>query len=240
MLNKLILFIIIITDHFHKKKIVKFFKKKKLINFNCIFDIGAHKGETIKFFFKNFEFEKIYSFEPIPETFELLKKNINLLSNFKKKKIVLENSAVGSAETKISIKQMVESSSSTIRDINQNSKYFNKKKRLLYSSKDDFFKKIDVNQITLNKYTKINSIEKIDFLKIDTEGYELDVLIGLENKIEKVRFILFEHHYHDMIRKNYTFSDINYFLLKNNFMQIYKSKMPFRKTFEYIYEQKPN
>ena len=240
MLNKLILFIIIITDHFHKKKIVKFFKKKKLINFNCIFDIGAHKGETIKFFLKNFEFEKIYSFEPIPETFELLKKNINLLSNFKKKKIVLENSAVGSAETKISIKQMVESSSSTIRDINQNSKYFNKKKRLLYSSKDDFFKKIDVNQITLNKYTKINSIEKIDFLKIDTEGYELDVLIGLENKIEKVRFILFEHHYHDMIRKNYTFSDINYFLLKNNFMQIYKSKMPFRKTFEYIYEQKPN
>tara|TARA_Y100001970_G_C14128105_1_gene800139 strand:+ start:411 stop:1133 length:723 start_codon:yes stop_codon:yes gene_type:complete len=240
MLNKLILFIIIITDHFHKKKIVKFFKKKKLINFNCIFDIGAHKGETIKFFLKNFEFEKIYSFEPIPETFELLKKNINLLSNFKKKKIVLENSAVGSAETKISIKQMVESSSSTIRDINQNSKYFNKKKKLLYFSKDDFFKKIDVNQITLNKYTKINSIEKIDFLKIDTEGYELDVLIGLENKIEKVRFILFEHHYHDMIRKNYTFSDINYFLLKNNFMQIYKSKMPFRKTFEYIYEQKPN
>ena len=147
---------------------------------------------------------------------------------------------MGSAETKISIKQMVESSSSTIRDINQNSKYFNKKKKLLYFSKDDFFKKIDVNQITLNKYTKINSIEKIDFLKIDTEGYELDVLIGLENKIEKVRFILFEHHYHDMIRKNYTFSDINYFLLKNNFIQIYKSKMPFRKTFEYIYEQKPN
>jgi len=147
---------------------------------------------------------------------------------------------VGSAETKISIKQMVESSSSTIRDINQNSKYFNKKKKLLYSSKEDFFKKIDVNQITLNKYTKINSIEKIDFLKIDTEGYELDVLIGLENKIEKVRFILFEHHYHDMIKKNYTFSDINYFLLKNNFIQIYKSKMPFRKTFEYIYEKKQN
>ena len=105
---------------------------------------------------KNFEFEKIYSFEPIPETFELLKKNINLLANFKKEKIVLENSAVGPSETKISIKQMVESSSSTIRDINQNSKYFNKKKKLLYSSKDDFFKEIEVNQITLNKYIRIH------------------------------------------------------------------------------------
>ena len=158
----------------------------------------------------------------------------------KKKKIVLENSALGSTERKISIKQMVESSSSTIRDINHNSKYLIKKKKLLYSNKDDFFKKIEVNQITLNKYTTINSIEKIDFLKIDTEGYEFDVLLGLKNKIEKVKFILFEHHYHDMIKKNYTFSDINYFLLKNNFTQIYKSKMPFRKTFEYIYEQKPN
>ncbi len=240
MLNKLILFIIIITDHFHKKKIIKFFKKKKLINFNCVFDVGAHKGETIKFFLKNFKFEKIYSFEPIPETFEVLEKNINLLGDIEKKKIVLENSALGSTERKISIKQMVESSSSTIRDINHNSKYLIKKKKLLYSNKDDFFKKIEVNQITLNKYTTINSIEKIDFLKIDTEGYEFDVLLGLKNKIEKVKFILFEHHYHDMIKKNYTFSDINYFLLKNNFTQIYKSKMPFRKTFEYIYEKKSN
>ena len=222
MLNKLILFIIIIADYFHKKKIVQFFKKKNLINFNCIFDVGAHKGETIKFFLKNFTFEKIYSFEPIPEIFELLEKNINLLGKLEKDKIVLENSALGSTERKISIKQMVESSSSTIRDINQNSRYFNKKKKLLYSSKDDFFKKIEVNQITLNKYTTINSIEKIDFLKIDTEGYELDVLIGLEKEIEKVRFILFEHHYHDMIKKNYTFSDINYFLQKNNFTQIYR------------------
>ena len=90
----------------------------------------------------------------------------------------------------------------------------------------------------MNKYTKINSIEKIDFLKIDTEGYELDVLIGLENKIEKVRFILFEHHYHDMIKKNYTFTDIHKFLTNHNFKKIYKSKMPFRKTFEYIYEKK--
>ena len=40
---------------------------------------------------------------------------------------------------------------------------------------------------------------------------------------------MFEHHYDNMIIKKYTFSDINYFLKKNNFYQIYKSKMPFRK-----------
>ena len=48
---------------------------------------------------------------------------------------------------------------------------------------------------------------------------------------------MFEHHYDNMIVKNYTFRDINNFLKMNNFNQIYKSKMPFRKTFEYIYKR---
>ena len=48
---------------------------------------------------------------------------------------------------------------------------------------------------------------------------------------------MFEHHYDNMIIKNYTFRDINNYLKINNFNQIYKSKMPFRKTFEYIYKR---
>jgi len=38
-----------------------------------------------------------------------------------------------------------------------------------------------------------------------------------------------------MIKKNYTFSDINNFLKKNSFTKVFKAKMPFRKSFEYIY-----
>ena len=49
---------------------------------------------------------------------------------------------------------------------------------------------------------------------------------------------MFEHHYDNMIIKNYKFRDINQLLKQNNFYQIYKYKMPFRKTFEYIYVQK--
>ena len=72
MLNKLILFIISIGDYFHKKKIIKFFKKSSIDKFDCIFDIGAHQGESIKFFLSNFNVKKIYSFEPIPDIFEIL------------------------------------------------------------------------------------------------------------------------------------------------------------------------
>ena len=81
------------------------------------------------------------------------------------------------------------------------------------------------------------NIKKIDFLKIDTEGYEYEILLGLENKIKFVDTLMFEHHYDNMIIKNYTFRDINNYLKINNFNQIYKSKMPFRKTFEYIYKR---
>jgi len=49
---------------------------------------------------------------------------------------------------------------------------------------------------------------------------------------------MLEHHYDNMIKKNYTFENINKLLIKNNFNKIYKSRMPFRKTFEYIYKRK--
>ena len=82
------------------------------------------------------------------------------------------------------------------------------------------------------------NIIKLCFLKIDTEGYEFEVLSGAKKNIKNINLILFEHHYHDMIKKNYKFGDVHDFLKKNNFELIFKAKMPFRKTFEYIYKNK--
>ena len=41
-----------------------------------------------------------------------------------------------------------------------------------------------------------------------------------------------------MILKNYKFRDIHRVLVDNNFLQVLKVKMPLRKSFEYIYENK--
>jgi len=80
-------------------------------------------------------------------------------------------------------------------------------------------------------------IEKIDLLKIDTEGYELNVIKGFEKSIDVVKVVIFEHHFDLMIKKNYNYSDINKYLIKRGFHLKYKFKMPFRKTFEYIYSK---
>lgn len=237
MINKIILFTIIVGDYFHKKKIIKFLKNKGILNIDILVDVGAHKGESISFFLRNFNIRNIYSFEPIPHTFNKLKSKLKYFSKIKKNcDIKLENSALGKSKKKIFIKKMIESSSSTIKEINTKSKYFNRKKKLLYSGKKNFFEMIEINQIKLSDYMQQNSIKKIDFLKIDTEGYEYDVLKGMEEKIVNTKLIMFEHHYHDMIKKNYTYSDIHNYLIKEKFVRIYKSKMPFRRTFEYIYE----
>ena len=83
------------------------------------------------------------------------------------------------------------------------------------------------------------NISNIDVLKIDTEGFEYNVLNGIsEEDFAKIKFIYFEHHFDTMIKKNYKFYDINHILIKNNFKQMYKIRMSFRKSFEYIYKKR--
>ena len=133
----------------------------------------------------------------------------------------------------------MESSSTTINKLNSKSKYFKKKYFLLNPFQ---IKKISVpvkiQLITLEKFLINHKIEQVDLLKIDTEGYEFKVLIGLGNFIKNIRFIHFEHHFDDMIIKNYNLSNIHNYLIDNNFKKVFKIKMKFRKSFEYIYENK--
>ncbi len=230
--------ILSIFDFYYQKKLFYFLKKRGYKNFDFFFDIGAHHGESIKLFLKNFEIKNIYSFEASSENYKILQKNSkNLKKKFADTNIVIENYAVGDDEKVIKMKQMNESSSSTINSYNVNSKYFKKKSLFLFSSKEkNFFSEIDVNQVSLSNYIIKKNINKIDFIKIDTEGYEYHVLKGLKNQSKKIKLILFEHHYDNMLIKEYKFTDIHNFLIRNNFKQIYKYKMAFRKTFEYVYE----
>ena len=153
--------------------------------------------------------------------------------------IKLENIALGSSNNKIKIKHFNESSSSTIKDINAYSNYFKKKKNFLFGiGKSNYYKEVSIKQTTIDDYMFLNKIKEIDLLKIDAEGYEYEIVLGANKNLKNIKLILFEHHYDDMIFKGYKFKDINDFLLQNNFKQIFKIKMPLRKTFEYIYKNK--
>jgi len=239
MIQKIILWGLSLFDYFYQKKWIKFLKENKYNNFKLLIDIGAHKGESIKLFSKNFIIKKIISFEASPINFEYLKKKIkDNKQGYNNTEIVLENLALGAEDKIIEFNQFNESSSSTIKEIDKESKYYKRKFRLInFLNNKETYQKIKIKISKLKEYIEKNNIKKIDFMKIDTEGYEFEILLGLENKIKLVDIIMFEHHYDNMIKKGYTFEDINKLLIKNNFNQIYKSRMPFRKTFEYIYKR---
>ena len=63
-------------------------------------------------------------------------------------------------------------------------KKFRKKKKFLNENN----KKIDVSQITLDYYCKKNKIKKIDILKSDTQGCDLNVLKGAKKFFPKHQF----------------------------------------------------
>ncbi len=225
-------------DYFHKKKIVNFLKKKEL---KICFDVGAHHGETIEIFTKNFNCLKIYSFEPSIINYNTLEKYLtNNKHKFNNIDIKIFNFALGNKNIKeICIQQLPDSSSSTIVELNEDSKYFKKKSKYLYDLKNEkLIQKLKTSQHSIDSFIEKEGIDNVDLLKIDTEGYEFEVIKGAINNMSKINLIYFEHHYDDMLKKNYTFADINNFLKLHNFEKIFKLKMPFRKTFEYIYEKK--
>ena len=239
MIQKIILWVLSLFDNFYQKKWIKFLKKNKCNRFKLLIDIGAHKGESIELFSKNFIIKKIISFEASPVNFEYLKKTIEKnKKGYNNTEIILENIALGAEDKIIELNQFDESSSSTIKEIDEESKYYKRKFRLInFLNKKETYQKLKIKISKLKDYIEKHNIEKIDFMKIDTEGYEFEILLGLENKIKLVDIIMFEHHYDSMIKKGYTFEDINKLLIKNNFNKIHKSRMPFRKTFEYIYKR---
>lgn len=124
-ISNLIRSLVTYLDSFEQKKIIFFLKK--LLNYPIIaFDVGAHHGESIKLIKNNFMVKSIHSFEASSKNYQMLLKKIknNSLGN----SIFINNIGLGEEKKNTFINQTIESSSSTINQINYNSNYFKKKK----------------------------------------------------------------------------------------------------------------
>lgn len=133
------------------------------INPKCIFDVGANYGQTALHYREAFKNAKIFSFEPVKESFNNLVKNTEHYKN-----IFSYNFAFGDEKKEV--------------EIFLHEERFSACNSLKFDNRDgDNAPKEIVKVMTLNDFVKENKIEYIDLLKIDTEGYELEVLKGGEN-----------------------------------------------------------
>jgi len=140
-----------------------------------IFDVGAHIGQSATYYKSTFKNSNIYSFEPFQNSFEILKR-LNL-TDFKPYNLGLSD------------KKGVESFCS-----NKGSPT-NSLLSLSLSAKETWggieglshVERIECEFTTLDDFYDENSVEFIDFLKIDVQGAEFRVLKGAHKALNEKR-----------------------------------------------------
>lgn len=156
-----------------------------------IIDCGSYIGTSILFFKTQYPNSKILAFEPDNSNFDLLNNNIK---NWDFKNIEIQNAAIWIDNLGVDF----------IADGNMASKI------------------AESNGISDNENQKTKSVrlrdllvEKIDFLKIDIEGAEYEVLVDCEDKLSYVENLFIE--YHGNYNEMYKLNKILDILIKNDF-----------------------
>ena len=135
-----------------------------LKNVRVVFDVGTRDDVDYLLIKPKI---KLHCFEPNPIFFEQLKNNVG-----NRKNVYLNNWGAG--------------------DIEGEYFYDDVAQMIRYDGNDKciFSRKVLVKR--LDKYIKDNNIKKIDFLKIDVEGYEYKALLGMKDYLKICRYIQLE------------------------------------------------
>ena len=206
----------------------KNFYKKKL---NLVIDVGSNKGQSIRFFKKINSNVRIIGFEPDRKLFSKLKKK-----SFKNCK--LYNLGCSDVNDYLVFKENILSESSTFEMVNDDSKWLKKKEKILgLSSYEMIINSYKIKVVKLSDFL-ISNLEdhKIDVIKIDVEGHELNVLKGLFPTKLQIKFIQYEEHYDDLYEDNEM--KIKHFLVDNGFEFFHKVKHGFGEIYDVIYKNK--
>jgi FkbM family methyltransferase len=172
-----------------------------LYNIKNIIDIGANFGYHTLLFSRECN-ENVYSFEPQIQNFELLKDNVEINEV---KNVILHNYACGDQNCEIKMPLFYCSHTINMGDITPN-----------VNINDNFSIS---KSITLDEY---NFSHKIDFIKLDVQGWEKKVLIGSINLLKKHKPILIvEIEYFQLEKTNTTCKELFDFIREQDYYIFY-------------------
>ncbi|MEM4134627.1 MAG: FkbM family methyltransferase [Candidatus Micrarchaeia archaeon] len=176
------------------------FKYFSLIKPRVIFDLGASYGILSLNYHKKFPYAKIYSFEPNPITYNFAKSlfEINKVTD----RIYLFNDAVGDREEE--------------RELYYNPWHLEGSSLFEQANNSE---KVRIRMIRFVDFIQREKIENIDFLKVDIEGGEFDLLRDLDESktIDIISKIFMEVHSKFSDIKRTSLSKILEILEKNCF-----------------------
>ena len=159
-----------------RKKIL--FKNYKI---DLIIDIGANIGHFVDAMKADLDYSgKIISFEPTSSAFKILSENSKNDLNWE-----VFNCAIGAESGNIEINVSENSESSSILEITD--EHLNAAPNSKYISKE----KVEVKTID-ELFPKLFSPFKNIFMKIDTQGFEKNIIYGAKNSLDKISTIQLE------------------------------------------------
>lgn len=183
----------------------------KNLKFNTVLDVGSNKGQFILLLEGLFDKKKlIYSFEPIKEVLAKQRKFF-----FNRKNIFFYNMGLGSKKSKNKNFYITNrKDSSSFLKVNSN----------LYKSND--FKILSKRKVDLSTIDNEMNNKKIlmpILMKIDVQGYEMEVLRGSNKFLKKIKYIVIEVSNKEIYLTQSISHDLIKFMKKNRFKIVKKS-----------------
>lgn len=152
-------------DYFEKNNLEYVCKKwkngiiAKIISKSIVLDIGCNIGNHTLFYLFECNAQFVHCFEPVKETYRILEKNISI--NKMESRVKLHNIGIGATKGRAQIEKF------DIKNIGGTS-----------------IELVENGSITINSIDDL-SINQIGFIKIDVEGFEINVLKGMIKTIER-------------------------------------------------------
>ena len=194
-------------SNIHHKRIFMYLRN---LDIDKIIDVGAHKGEFLEKMLKIEKVNSFYAFEPQKDIFNSLSKKFS-----KNNKITLLNYAVDKEITNKRLQINKLSMTSSLAEVNEES-FYHKLKNFLTGSKSNFIDEYEVQTNTVDNVFKDVSLRKT-LLKIDVEGFEMNVIKGSQMKLKEIPYIIMENQFGNHYKNN-NFNEIKNMLLKYDFV----------------------
>ena len=143
-----------------------------LDEFHVVLDVGAHLGHATDQYLQHFPNARVWSFEPTPATCDRLRARFA-----SEPRVEVRQEALGSSR---SIAPLVAAGTSVMNRIVDHEDPDGRYERVSVRTGDDFLAEA--------------GLPEVDFLKIDTEGHDLQVLIGFTAALRRkaIRFLQVE------------------------------------------------
>ena len=203
------------VNHNDFDAIINFLLKDK--KKHIYFDVGGHMGQSIRRFKKINSQSSIHSFEPTPELYKKLVQNFNT-----DKSIKINNLGVADIKSKLNFHTYKYSSISSFVPVDRNSKLSKSRILASKSNEKEFENIVKIDVTNIDSYCEENNISEIDFIKIDTQGFEGKILLGMEKMLskEKVSVIELELILGFGYEKSFSFYDYEKILNNKNYKLI--------------------